>query len=402
MAAMHHYGCIVDTERPRKYPVLLLLVLCFWMMMIGLSHQQELKISKYLVPLPQNVDESNVATNRLYFKKLPIKIILGGTELTTSVIASDYPILNSSLSRYDAWLWKQSTTTTTTTSTEDTWFFDWTTRSTLEEDFTYTGSAINVEISDKDKIPALNVYEIDESYEISVKKNSITIKSVSQFGFLRGLETFTRMIRADKDNFYIPNVPVMVKDFPRFKHRGLLIDVARNYIYPSTIKQLLDLMSFDKMNVLHIHLYDAQSFPYEVYGEFSALSSIGQYAAGLVYSNETIADLIEYAYVRGIMVIPEFDMPGHAKAFEGVDGVVSTCPEKLGKNINNYPLNIAQEKTYKLVEALLGQWQDRSVLNAKTKIASAVELLVSHLGSDEVVKACWAQDQFIFDYFNCK
>ena len=101
-----------------------------------------------------------------------------------------------------------------------------------------------------------------------------------------------------------------ITDFPRFPHRGLMIDTARHYMPLKTLKKMLDLMAQNKMNVMHWHLSDDASFPYEstLFPDMSRNGSFQPYTH--IYTPATVRAVIEYARLRGIRVVPEFDNPG--------------------------------------------------------------------------------------------
>ena len=78
-------------------------------------------------------------------------------------------------------------------------------------------------------------------------------------GLVHGLETFSQIVSYDKgaDQFYIPYLPINIKDDAFFPHRGLMIDTARHFLNKEAIKKVIDGMSFTKLNVLHWHVSDA-------------------------------------------------------------------------------------------------------------------------------------------------
>ena len=101
-----------------------------------------------------------------------------------------------------------------------------------------------------------------------------------------------------------------IVDFPRFTHRGLLIDTARHFLSLKVLKETLDLMAQNKMNVLHWHMTDNSAFSYvsSLFPELSRFGAYQQYTH--VYTPNDILQIIEYARMRGVRVIPEFDTPG--------------------------------------------------------------------------------------------
>uniref|UniRef100_A0A7E4ZXK7 Beta-hexosaminidase n=1 Tax=Panagrellus redivivus TaxID=6233 RepID=A0A7E4ZXK7_PANRE len=151
---------------------------------------------------------------------------------------------------------------------------------------------------------------MDESYSISAKSNQVvaTLTANTVWGALRGLETFSQLFFKDANgNWFLR--PSVISDKPRFPHRGIMLDTARHFVSVTLLKRQIDLLAQNKFNVLHWHLVDDESFPYTS-AKFPDMTK-GAYTSKHVYTVAQIKDVIEFARLRGIRVIPEFDTPGH-------------------------------------------------------------------------------------------
>ncbi|HWS60198.1 MAG TPA: beta-N-acetylhexosaminidase [Flavobacterium sp.] len=182
----------------------------------------------------------------------------------------------------------------------------------------------------------IGVYE-DESYSLEINPNTISINATSDLGALHGLETLLQMLHNNGTSFYFPTA--IVSDFPRFTWRGLMIDAARHFQPVDVIKRNLDAMATVKMNVFHWHLTDDQGWRIEIkkHPKLTQLASDGDF-----YTQEQIKEIVKYADARGIMVVPEIDVPGHASA------ILTAYPE-LGSKVVN--LNVGtNEKTQKFTQ----------------------------------------------------
>ncbi|KFF05614.1 beta-N-acetylhexosaminidase [Flavobacterium reichenbachii] len=154
----------------------------------------------------------------------------------------------------------------------------------------------------------IGLYE-DESYHLDIKQNQITINAVSDLGALHGLETLLQMLQNTSTSFYFP--AAQISDFPRFTWRGLMIDAARHFQPIDVIKRNIDGLAAMKMNVFHWHLVDDQGWRIEMkkHPKLIELASDGLY-----YTQEEIKNIVKYADERGILIVPEIDVPGHGSA----------------------------------------------------------------------------------------
>ena len=151
---------------------------------------------------------------------------------------------------------------------------------------------------------------IDESYELRIGSDKIEIHAVTDVGAMHALSTLLQLISVQNATYGFPAVVIM--DAPRFVWRGLMLDVARHFMPMEVVKRNLDAMAFVKLNVFHWHLVDDQGFRVE---SISYPRLHENASDGLYYTQNQIKEIVEYADNRGIRVVPEFDVPGHATAF---------------------------------------------------------------------------------------
>jgi hexosaminidase len=113
-------------------------------------------------------------------------------------------------------------------------------------------------------------FGVDESYNLSVPTAGyplrVQIEAQTVFGALHALQTFSQLCYFDFTSKLIEliSAPWRISDTPRFPYRGLLIDTSRHYLPVTVIKKVIDTMAYSKLNVLHWHIVDAQSFPIEI------------------------------------------------------------------------------------------------------------------------------------------
>jgi len=197
--------------------------------------------------------------------------------------------------------------------------------------------------------PGELVLHEDESYQITVSPQVITLTAETDIGALHGLQTFLQLVDADSNGYFIP--ALKIEDQPRFPWRGLLIDAGRHFIPVDVIKRNLDGMAAVKMNVFHWHLTEDQGFRVEC-KTFPKLHELG--SDGFYYTQEQIKDVINYAAARGIRVVPEFDMPGHTTSwFVGYPELASAPgPYQISRKwgIHDPVMDPAREEVYQFLD----------------------------------------------------
>ncbi len=189
----------------------------------------------------------------------------------------------------------------------------------------------------------------DESYALSISRDSIVLRTATDIGAMRGLETLLQLLNADERGYYFQGC--VVNDTPRFVWRGLMIDVARHFMPIEVLHRNIDGMAAVKLNVLHLHLSDNQGFRVEC-KTYPKLHQLG--SDSLFYTHEQIQEIQDYANDRGIRVIPEFDMPAHSTSwFVGYPELGSAPgPYSIERSwgVFNPVMNPARESTYVFLE----------------------------------------------------
>ncbi len=234
-------------------------------------------------------------------------------------------------------------------------------------------------------VPSLAV---DESYQLSIKDTGIKVVATTDFGALHALASLSQLI-ADSTNTDSSAKPsslqlprLEIKDFPRFPWRGLMIDSVRHFLPVETIKRQLTGMAAAKLNVFHWHLTDDQGWRIESkqYPKLHELASDGQY-----YLQQEIRDIVAYAGLLGIRVVPEVDVPGHASAIAVA-----------------YPELMSAEKTYSMEDhwGVFEPLLDPSKPEVYTFVDRLVKELTTlfpdeylHIGGDEVNPKQWQESQ---------
>ena len=198
------------------------------------------------------------------------------------------------------------------------------TNSTLLEKFfkdngctiTDNGAAVTVNIvSSIDGAYDYTLHGYDnEAYTLNITADAINITAITKTGVIRAAQTLAQLAEGYDGT---PALEALtLTDWPAFKLRGYMHDVGRSFIEFETLKKHIDLLSRFKVNTFHWHMTENQAWRFEVkeYPQLTQASSMTRFA-GKYYTQEQCKELQDYAKERGVIVIPEIDMPGHSEAF---------------------------------------------------------------------------------------
>lgn len=225
-------------------------------------------------------------------------------------------------------------------------------------------------VVDKGIILSVNDTLPSEGYTLAVNNNTIKIAGSTPAGVFYGIQTLLQII----DNSDV--IPCMeVYDYPRYSWRGYMRDDARHFTGVESVKQLLDLMAYYKLNRFHWHLTDAQGWRVEIkkYPKLATVGGCGSHsdpdAPVAYYTQDQFRDIVNYATERHIVIIPEIDMPGHATAAN------RAYPEYNGGGAGIFPdftFNPGKESTYRFLTDILAE------------VADIFPGPYMHIGGDEV------------------
>ena len=262
-----------------------------------------------------------------------------------------------------------------------------------------------------------------EYYSLRVHDGQITILGVTQAALMNGVKTLVAALDHSKGH-RLQNCFVI--DWPDFGYRGVMLDIARNYVVkPDQMKRFIDLLAYYKINTIQFHFSDDEAWRLEIPG-FPELTQVAarrgatldekgylaqifdgngnpddlsQCANGYITRAEFI-DLLRYAWRKGIRIIPEIETPGHARAaIVAMKNRAMNNPvaeqfrlwdeknESVFSSAQNYRdnvLNVASDDVYRFVDRVVAELQ----LMYKE---AGLKLEVVHLGGDEVPSNAWSK-----------
>jgi hexosaminidase len=223
-----------------------------------------------------------------------------------------------------------------------------------------------------------------EGYELDASRSGVEITARTARGLFAGVQTLRQLLPTQVESASVQRGPWTVPagrivDYPRFAHRGAMLDVSRHFFGPDEVKRYIDQISMYKINTLHLHLADDQGWRIEIkkwprLATYGGSTEVGGGPGGY-YTQDEYRDLVAYAAERQITIIPEIDMPGHTNAALAsyaelnCDGVAP--PLYTGTDVGFSSLCIDKEITYEFVNDVL------------TELAALTPGEYLHLGGDE-------------------
>ncbi|MDQ3394201.1 MAG: beta-N-acetylhexosaminidase [Bacteroidota bacterium] len=249
-----------------------------------------------------------------------------------------------------------------------------------------------------------------EGYQLYVKDTGIEIIAVEPAGLYYGFQTLVQLLpaeiksRSPIENIYWVVPGVEIEDYPRFKWRGLHLDVARHFMPVDFVKEYIDNMAMHKLNTFHWHLTEDQGWRIEIkkypklteVGAWRKETLIGHYndkphqfdgqRHGGFYTQEEIKEIVQYAKERFITVVPEIELPGHATA------AIAAYPQ-LG-----VPGEQVDVVTYWGVFPDIFNVEDATFKFLEDVFSEVIELFPGdyiHVGGDEAIKDQWEASEKI-------
>lgn len=238
------------------------------------------------------------------------------------------------------------------------------------------------------------------SYVLTINNRGVEITASTNKGLFYGIQTLLQIIENHRDDYKLPYLKI--EDYPKFKYRGMMLDVVRHFYGVEEVKRYLDFLATYKYNKFHWHLTGDQGWRIEIkshpkltkIGAWRDSTQVGRYfdykkfdstESGGYYTQNEVREIVDYAHKLHIDVIPEIEMPGHAQA------AIASYPE-LG--CTNDTVNVrkiwgvsdvifcAKEKTFKFLEDVIDE------------IVELFPYKYIHIGGDEASKKHWKRSKW--------
>ncbi|WP_210463028.1 beta-N-acetylhexosaminidase [Rufibacter roseolus] len=229
----------------------------------------------------------------------------------------------------------------------------------------------------------------------------IRIKARDVAGMVHGIQTLLQLLPLQKVK-QVAFPTVEIKDYPRFAYRGMHLDVSRHIFPLDFLKKYIDYLAFHKFNNFHWHLTDDQGWRLEI-KSYPKLTQVGAWRNstlighfkdvparydssryGGFYTQDQVREIIAYAAIRGINVIPEIDIPGHSRAIIAAYPEFSTKPDSAWQVANTWGMYNRQNnvlapnpETFRFLETMFQE------------VADLFPSPYIHIGGDECSKIWW-------------
>ncbi|MEL6252331.1 MAG: family 20 glycosylhydrolase [Bacteroidota bacterium] len=190
--------------------------------------------------------------------------------------------------------------------------------------------------------PALS----DESYLIEIE-NFVEVKAGSYAALAMAKSTLLQLVQKEGERLVFP--ALSISDYPDANFRALMIDLARQWHKSETVLKLIDLAAFYKIKYLHLHFTDHQSFTFPTKA-YPKLPTFGRQ-----YTSEELSNWEAYSQARGVTIIPELEVPGHAMQF------VTQYPEIFALEDtaeNKWIINMGSEEAYEAIDKISKEMMD--------------------------------------------
>lgn len=231
----------------------------------------------------------------------------------------------------------------------------------------------------------------DEGYQLEIDEAGVRLTAKTETGLFYGKQTLLQLLTPNGLPY------VKINDQPRFPYRGLHLDVSRHFFDKEEVKKLMNVMSYYKLNTLHLHLTDAGGWRLQI-DKYPKLTQEGAFrtqsdwrewwdngkdrqylkegtegAYGGYYTKDDIRDMLAYAAEKHITIIPEIEFPAHS------DEVFVAYPELCcaGKSHTSGDFCIGNPKTFEFME------------NVLTEVIELFPSEYIHIGGDEAGKNTW-------------
>ena len=239
-----------------------------------------------------------------------------------------------------------------------------------------------------------------EEYVLTVNASGVSIVGGDYGGVFNGVTTLLQLLPVEiytKSGFSVAELPYCtIIDSPHYKHRGFMLDVCRTWMSKEAVMEYIDLLAYHKINSLRLHLTDDEAWRLEIKSH-PELAEIGGFRGGDspiwprygkwnerwggYYTQEDMREIIEYAHVRNIEVLPEIDLPGHSLC------IATIHPEILC----NYAPKTSAAFGYDTRSAFCASREENYAL-LEDILREVCELFPSkyiHIGGDEVDMSQW-------------